>query len=116
MVDPLVLSCKVRDSRGAFNAYRELKCKMSIEWLFPDEKTSVLIPLLAYAQSLSFTDDPDYNYLRHLMAKICLDLDQVPLNHFDWSIKVKDVFQKISNPKVLDSEEFENLEKEVEEC
>ena len=52
-----------------------------------------LKPVLEYAYSLGFEEEPDYTKLKFLLKKILLDEEVVPHFKFDWSF---------DHPKIVD--------------
>ena len=57
---------------------------------FYNEKTRFLQPLLEYAYSLDYEEEPDYERIIFMFKKIVLDMNEVPMKVFDWSKDQKD--------------------------
>ena len=93
-----------------FKKFRKLKCR-DFKKLEFCKATKLLIPILEYAESLEFKEQPDYMKLKHLLNSICLGIDQEPMKYFNWKKKACDHFQDIKeSSNKVDANLFFSLE------
>lgn len=61
---------------------------MSTPEKFLGPNTMILLPLLSYAYSLEYDEQPDYKRIKFYFQKILMDEDFYPDKKFDWSLRL----------------------------
>eukprot|EP00347_Sterkiella_histriomuscorum_P016141 403354329 len=72
--------------KNQYNSISRFKQKMKPEDICQD-RAKVLLPYMKYVDSLSYEENPDYGFLRHLLVKVLLEKDLVPDSIYDWDVQ-----------------------------
>ena len=78
-----------------------------------DKVSNNFLEVFEYAQSLEYYERPDYQYIKFLLRKICLDKNIVPGMRFIWKDRIKDLLEKSDeheSEKKDDKLNFKSLE------
>jgi hypothetical protein len=92
---PFLLSSSYEEFMKHFEK-EKIKKLSNIELNFNKEGSIHFLPLLRYAYSLEFNEEPDYEKIRFMLKKIVLDIDQRPSDYFNWTLKAKNLKDDLS--------------------